>query len=380
MNEPELILDVDPVPGPPSKDDKARVLAGAQAATGELVQRAKLSPAEQRQVDDFAEQIDIHDSAFIMQYGISAQRKMTTFSESALASVCSKGLGEVGDMLSSLVTELRSFDVDEEQGGFLSNLFKKDSNKVTALKNRYSTVENNVNQIVHALEDHQVTLLKDISMLDAMYDQNVVYFKELTMYILAGKKKLKEIEETELPVLRERAMQSGLPEDAQAANDLASLCERFSKKLHDLDLTRTISIQMAPQIRLIQNNDSLMNEKIQSTLVNTIPLWKSQMVLALSMDHSQLAAKAQREMADVTNELLRKKSEALKTATIETAKESERGVVGIETLQATNRNLIDTLDEVVRIQSEGKQKRAEAEKELVRIEDELKDRLLELRN
>lgn len=345
----------------------------------ELVERARLTPAEQKQVDDFAEQINIHDTAIIMQYGAGAQKKMSTFSESALSSVRSKDLGEVGDMLSSLVTELKSFDIkEEEQKGFFG-MFKKTSNKITAMKARYATAETNVGQIVKTLEGHQVTLLKDIATLDKMYEQNVVYFKELTMYILAGKKKLAEVEATELPALQQKAQTSGLPEDAQAANDLANLCDRFSKKLHDLELTRTISIQMAPQIRLIQNNDTLMNEKIQSTLVNTIPLWKSQMVLTLGVAHSQQAAKAQREVTDMTNELLRRNSEALKTATIETAKESERGMVDIETLQLTNKNLIESLDEVVRIQTEGRQKRAEAEVELARIEGELKTKLLELR-
>lgn len=344
-----------------------------------LVERARLTPAEQQQVDDFANQIDIHDTAIIMQYGAGAQKKMSTFSENALTSVRSKDLGEVGDMLSGLVTELKSFDVKEEQEKGFFGFLKKGSNKITALKARYATAEANVGQIVKALEGHQITLLKDIATLDKMYEQNVVYFKELTMYILAGKKKLAEVEATELPALQQKAEQSNLPEDAQAANDLANLCDRFSKKLHDLELTRTISIQMAPQIRLIQNNDTLMNEKIQSTLVNTIPLWKSQMVLTLGVAHSQAAAKAQREVTDMTNELLRRNSEALKTATIETAKESERGVVDIETLQLTNKNLIESLDEVVRIQTEGRQKRAEAEVELARIEGELKQKLLTLR-
>lgn len=369
---PVLTLDATDAPGSPTAPPLPR-------KTEELVERARLTPAEQKQVDDFSEQIDLHDSTIIMQYGAGAQKKMTTFSEGALKSVRSKDMGEVGSMLSSLVTQLKSFDVQEEKGGGFFGLFKKGTNKVTEIKARYATAETNVNQIVGALEKHQVTLLKDIATLDKMYEQNVVYFKELTMYILAGKKKLKEVEETELPALQKKAEQSGLPEDAQAANDLANLCDRFSKKLHDLELTRTISIQMAPQIRLIQNNDTLMSEKIQSTLVNTIPLWKSQMVLALGVEHSQQAAKAQREVTDMTNELLRKNSEALKTATIETAKESERGIVDIETLQLTNRNLIDSLDEVVRIQTEGRSKRAEAEVELARIEGELKDKLLELR-
>ncbi len=359
--------------------DSAPAAAPQQPKVEELVERARLTPAEQKQVDDFAQQIDIHDSAIIVQYGAGAQKKMSTFSESALSSVRSKDLGEVGGMLSSLVTELKSFDVkEEEQKGFLG-FFKKTNNKIVALKARYATAESNVAQIVKTLENHQTTLLKDVATLDKMYEQNVVYFKELTMYILAGKKKLAEVEGTELPQLRQKAEQSGLPEDAQAANDLANLCDRFGKKLHDLELTRTISIQMAPQIRLIQNNDTLMNEKIQSTLVNTIPLWKSQMVLTLGVAHSQQAAQAQREVTDMTNELLRKNSEALKMATIETAKESERGVVDIETLQITNRNLIESLDEVVRIQTEGRQRRAEAEVELARIEGELKTKLLELR-
>jgi uncharacterized protein YaaN involved in tellurite resistance len=347
--------------------------------TGELAERTRLTPAEQKQVDDFVRQINIHDSALIMQYGAAAQKKMTAFSESALANVRSKDLGEVGAMLSGLVAELRSFDVTEEKGGLLSNFFKKGSNRVTAIKAKYATVEKNVDQIIQTLEGHQITLLKDIATLDKMYEQNIVYFKELTMYILAGKKRLQEVEATELPALWRKAEESGMPEDAQAANDLANLCDRFAKKLHDLELTRTISIQTVPQIRLIQNNDTLMNEKIQSTLANTIPLWKSQMVLTLSVAHSQQAAKAQREVTDMTNELLRKNAEALKTATIETAKESERGIVDIETLQVTNKNLIDSLDEMVRIQTEGRQKRAAAARELARIEGELKDKLLELR-
>ena len=381
--EPELVLDM------ADTADTTELILDTESApslavpqpikTEELADRANLSPAEQKKVDDFAKQIDIHDSALIMQYGTSAQRKMSTFSDNALANVRSKDLGEVGSMLSGLVTELKSFDVAEEKGGLFSGFFKKSANKVTSLKARYSTVEKNIDQIVHTLEGHQISLLKDISMLDMMYEQNVVYFKELTMYILAGKKRLKETETTELPALYDKAKQSGLAEAAQAANDLANLCERFSKKLHDLELTRTISIQMAPQIRLIQNNDTLMNEKIQSSLANTIPLWKSQMVLAISLAHGQEAAKAQREVTDMTNELLRKNSEALKVATIDTAKESERGVVDLETLQITNKNLIESLEEMARIQSEGRQKRAEAEVELARIEGELKDRLLQLR-
>lgn len=345
-----------------------------------LSENIQLTEAEQKQVDDFAKTIDIHNSGIILQYGSGAQSKMGEFSEAALSGVRSKDMGEIGGMLTGLVTQLKSFDVSEEKGGGLMGLFKKGSNKVTAMKAKYATAEKNVEQISNALEKHQITLMKDVAILDKMYDQNLVYFKELTMYILAGKQKLKDVEANELPALREKAQQSGLPEDAQAANDLANQCDRFSKKVHDLELTRTISLQMAPQIRLIQNNDTLMTEKIQSTLTNTIPLWKSQMVLALGVEHSNQAARAQREVTDMTNELLKKNSETLKTATIETAKESERGIVDIETLQTTNKNLIDTLDEVVRIQSEGRQKRSEAETELVRIEGELKNKLLELRN
>ncbi len=346
-----------------------------------LDERAQLTEVEKKQVDEFAGKIDIRDSGMILQYGSGAQKKMTTFSEGALSSVRSKDLGEVGGMLTGLVTELRSFSTEEtEKSGFFGKLGKKTANKITAMKAKYDTVEKNVDKIANTLQDHQVTLLKDIAMLDKMYEQNVLYFKELTMYILAGKKKLAEAQQYDLPALQEKAKASNLPEDAQAANDFANLVDRFDKKLYDLELTRTISIQMAPQIRLIQNNDTLMSEKIQSTIVNTIPLWKSQMVLALGVAHSQQAAKAQREVTDMTNELLKKNSEMLKTATIETAKESERGIVDIETLQQTNQNLITSLDEVVRIQAEGRQKRGEAEVELARIEGELKQKLLELRD
>lgn len=348
--------------------------------TPDAPQEVVLTPQEEKQIDDFAKTINIHDSAVILQYGSGAQKKMTDFSESALKSVRSKDLGEIGDMLTGLVTEIKNFDTDSQQNsGGLFGLFKKGGNKISGLKARYSSAETNVNQIAKALSAHQVTLLKDISMLDRMYDQNALYYKELTMYILAAKRKLKELNEQELPALQEKARQSGLPQDAQAANDLANLIDRFEKKVYDLDLTRTICIQMGPQIRLIQNNDTLMSEKIQSTLVNTIPLWKSQMVLALGVEHSSQAAKAQREVTDMTNALLRKNAEKLKTATIETAKESERGIVDIETLKMTNQNLIDTLDEVVRIQNEGREQRAQAEVELGNIENELKTKLLELR-
>ena len=340
---------------------------------------SSLTQEERKMVDDFAAKIELQNSSQILQYGAGAQKKMADFSESALKNVQTKDLGEIGNMLSGVVTELKSFDLDEEDKGFLG-LFKKSSNKVTAMKARYARAESNVNQICKVLEQHQVQLMKDIAVLDKMYELNKTYFKELSMYVLAGKKRLHQVEQQELPALQEKARQSGLAEDAQAANDLAALCNRFEKKLHDLELTRMISIQMAPQIRLVQGNDIPMTEKIQSTIVNTIPLWKSQMVLALGITHSGQAARAQREVTDMTNELLKKNAAALKMATIETAKESERGVVDIETLKITNESLISTLDEVMRIQQEGRQKRRDAEQELSRIETELKGKLLSLRN
>ena len=383
QTEPVLTLEPELVPtltlGIDDVDTPAMPPVPIKEYTEAVIENMPLTPEERKQVDEFAELINIKDSAVILQYGSGAQTKMSNFSEAALAGVRSKDMGEVGNMLTSLVTQIKSFDVSEEKSGRFGGFFKKGANKVTALKAKYTSTEKNIDTISNALEQHQITLFKDITLLDKMYDQNLVYFKEITMYILAGKQKLAEVEATELPALREKASASGLPEDAQAANDLANQCDRFSKKVHDLELTRTIAIQMAPQIRLIQNNDTLMSEKIQSTLVNTIPLWKSQMVLALGVEHSNQAAKAQREVTDMTNELLKKNSEMLKTATIETAKESERGIVDIETLQTTNQNLIDSLDEVVRIQTEGRQKRNEAEQELTRIEGELKNKLLELR-
>ncbi len=335
--------------------------------------------AEEKRMDDFASKIQLDNSAMILQYGSGAQKKIADFSETALDNVRTKDLGEVGEMLSSVVTELKSFDVDENEKG-LFGFFKRSSNKIVAMKAKYDKAEANVDKICTALENHQIQLLKDIAMLDKMYELNKVYFKELSMYILAGKKKLQEVQQTELPALQEKASQSGLPEDAQAVNDLSGLCNRFEKKLHDLELTRMISIQMAPQIRLVQGNDTLMTDKIQSTLVNTIPLWKSQMVLALGVAHSQQAAQAQHEVSNMTNELLRKNADTLKMATIETAKESERGIVDIETLKHTNESLISTLDEVLRIQEEGRQKRQEAEAELGRIEGELKQKLLQIRS
>lgn len=343
-----------------------------------IFDESMLSPEEKKMVDDFSNQIDLNKSNQILQYGVGAQKKIADFSETALNNVRTKDLGEIGEMLSGVVTELKSFDVEEEEKGFLG-LFKKSSNKLTAMKAKYDKAEVNINKICEALEKNQIQLLKDIAMLDKMYELNKTYFKELSMYILAGKKKLAKVQTEELPALIDKSTASGLPEDAQAVNDLTAICNRFEKKIHDLELTRMISIQMAPQIRLVQGNDTIMAEKIQSTIVNTIPLWKSQMVLALGVTHSSQAAKAQKEVTDMTNELLRKNAETLKMATIETAKESERGVVDIETLRITNESLISTLDEVMRIQIEGRQKRKEAEIELNRIEEELKTKLLEIR-
>lgn len=343
----------------------------------EDIEKMNLTPDEQKMVDDFSKKIELTNSNVILQYGSGAQKKVADFSETALNSVKTKDLGEVGDMLSGVVCELKNFQVEDNEKGIMG-FFKRSGNKINALKARYAKAETNVDQISSALEGHQVTMLKDIAMLDKMYDLNKVYFKELTMYILAGKKKLQEVQTQQLPALQKKAEASNLPEDAQAVNDLASMCNRFEKKLYDLELTRTISIQMAPQIRLVQNNDLLMSEKIQSTLVNTIPLWKSQMVLALGVEHSQQAAKAQREVTDMTNELLRKNADTLKMASVNTAKESERGIVDMETLQHTNEQLITTLDEVMQIQKDGHEKRAAAEQELGKIEGELKQKLLSL--
>ena len=335
-----------------------------------------LSEEEKKAVAAFAEQIDLSNSSMILQYGAGTQKKMADFSENALENVKTKDLGEVGDLLSGVVKELKSFD-EEEEKGFLG-IFKKTSNKLQNMKAKYAKAETNVNQICKVLESHQVQLMKDIAILDKMYELNLTYFKELSMYILAGKKKLQEVREGKLQEMIQKAQASGLPEDAQAARDLESMCNRFEKKIHDLELTRTISIQTAPQIRLVQSNDTLMVEKIQSTVVNTIPLGKSQMVLALGVEHSTQAAEAQRKVTDMTNELLKKNAEKLQMATVETAKESERGIVDIETLKATNESLIQTLDEVMRIQTEGRQKRKEAEAEMARLEGELKDKLLQL--
>ena len=333
-----------------------------------------LTPEEQKMVSDFADKIDITNTQLVMQYGAGSQKKIADFSESALNNVRTKDMGEIGQMLASVVSELKEFD-EEEEKGFLG-LFKKSSNKLENMKLKYNKAEANINKICKVMEDHQVTLLKDAAMLDKMYDLNLNYFKELSMYILAGKQKLAQARGEELPALLRKAEQSGLPEDTQAANDYASMCERFEKKIYDLELTRTISMQMAPQIRLIQSNDTAMSEKIQSTLVNTIPLWKSQMVIAIGLNHSSEAARAQKEVTDMTNALLKKNAETLKTATIETARESERGIVDIETLTATNQTLISTLDEVLKIQEDGRAKRRSAEQELGRIEDEMRQKLL----
>ena len=336
-----------------------------------------LSEAEKKAVEDFSKKIDVMDSNLILQYGAAAQKNVAGFSESALASVRTKDLGEVGKSLSELVVELKGFGEEEEKKGLFGK-FKKAGNKLEVMKAQYSKVESNVDKIARELEQHQVTLLKDVAMFDQMYELNLKYYKELTMYILAGKKKLQEVQANELPALRAKAEQTGAQEDAQRYNDLVQMCERFEKKLHDLELTRMISIQMGPQTRLLQNNDTLMVEKIQSSLVNTIPLWKSQMVLALGMEHGRQATAAQSAVTEMTNELLKKNADMLKMGTIQTAKEAERSVVSIETLQHTNQQLISTLDEVLNIQREGAQKRKEAEVELGRIEGELRAKLMEL--
>ncbi|MBQ5814129.1 MAG: toxic anion resistance protein [Clostridia bacterium] len=338
-----------------------------------------LTDAEKQAIKDFAEKIDITDANIVLQYGAGAQKNISDFSAAALGNVRTKDMGEVGDMLGDLVVELKGLKIDpEEKKGFLG-LFKKAGNQIASLKAQYDKAEVNVNRISEELEKHQIVLLKDVAMLDKMYELNQAYFKELSMYILAGKEKLATERATTLIELKEKAEKSGLPEDAQAYNDFVNMCNRFEKKLHDLELTRMISIQMSPQIRLIQNNDSLMVEKIQTSLANTIPLWKSQMVLALGMAHSKQAMEAQREVTDVTNELLRKNSEMLKTGSIDIAIEAERGIVELDTLKQTNQNLIETLEEVRRIQAEGSQKRREAEVELGRIEAELKNKLLEMK-
>ena len=380
MLQPELTLTLDPFSEPAPQMQTAQPEPPmAQEQPKPAFDESMLTEQERQMVNNFAAQIDLSNSSVILQYGAGAQKKMADFSESALENVRTKDLGEIGEMLTGVVTELKNFEEEEDKGKGFFGFFKKNTNKLNTMKAKYAKAETNINQIVQGLENQMVVLLKDVAMLDKMYEINKTYFKELSMYILAGQKKLAEVRSTQLAELVERARRTNLPEDAQAANDLAALCDRFEKKLHDLELTRMISIQMAPQLRLVQNNDTLMTEKIQSTIVNTIPLWKSQMVLALGVTHSQQAAQAQRQVTDMTNELLRKNAQTLKMATIETAKESERGVVDIETLKATNESLISTLDEVMKIQQEGRQKRRDAEAELGRIEEQLKQKLLEIR-
>ena len=337
-----------------------------------------LTEEEKKAVEEFSHKIDIRDTNQVLQYGAAAQKSVASFSENALSNVRGKDMGEIGEDLSRLVVELKGFGEDEEKKG-LKGLFKKAGNKLETMKAQYGKVEANVDKIAQNLENHQITLLKDVAMFDQMYELNLKYYKELTMYILAGKKRLAEVRSTELEELRKKAEQTGLAEDAQAYNDLVNLCNRFEKKLHDLELTRMVSVQMGPQTRLLQNNDTLMIEKIQSSLVNTIPLWKSQMVLALGMEHSRQATAAQNAVTEMTNELLKKNADTLKMGTIATAKEGERSIVDIETLQHTNQQLISTLDEVLAIQQEGAAKRREAEAELGKIEGELKQKLLELR-
>ena len=366
---PELTLDpsAPAVPAEPAKPEAAPV----------QMDDSLLNDAEKKAVEDFSKKIDIMDSNMILQYGAAAQKNVASFSENALTSVRTKDLGEVGKSLSELVVELKGFGEEEEKKGLFGR-FKKAGSKLETMKAQYAKVESNVDKIARELEQHQVTLMKDVAMFDQMYELNLKYYKELTMYILAGKKKLADVQANELPVLKAKAEQSGSQEDAQRYNDMVQMCDRFEKKLHDLELTRMISVQMGPQTRLLQNNDTLMVEKIQSSLVNTIPLWKSQMVLALGMEHGRQATAAQSAVTEMTNELLKKNADMLKMGTIQTAREAERSVVDIETLQHTNQQLIETLDEVLNIQREGAQKRREAEVELGKIEDELKQKLMEL--
>ncbi len=367
LETPTLVFDA------PSVEPEANLPVAKQ---NEMKEEIVLSKEELAQVESFSKQIDLSNSTAILNYGVGAQRKLSSFSEKALDAVRTKDMGQVGDMITNLIGQLKDFDVDEKEKG-LKALFKKSANKLTALKTKYSKVETNVNVITTELEKHETTLLKDVAMLDQMYDANLAYFKELTMYIAAGKKKLEETRSGELAALQNKAQASGLPEDVQAAKDLAAMCDRFEKKIYDLQLTRTIALQSGPQIRMVQSSNTIMAEKIQSTIVNTIPLWKNQMIIAIGVEHSNQAAKAQREVSDMTNELLKKNADALKAATIETVKESERGIVDIETIRHTNEQLISTMDEVLRIQAEGKEKRRNAEQELSQIEQELKTKLLE---
>ena len=379
---PSLTLDAAPAAPTLTLDPAAdeKVIAESKKATPVQVEDTPLSPEEQKMVNDFAEKIDITNSQMVLQYGAASQKKLSDFSETALSRVKTKDMGETGELITNLISELQGFDATTEQPKGIFGFFKKTSNSIEQLKTRYDSADKNVERIKAQLEDHQVTLMKDITMLDKMYELNLVYFKELTMYILAGKKKLAEVRANNLKAAQEKAQRTQLPEDAQAARDLADLCDRFEKKLYDLELTRNVSIQMGPQIRLIQSNDTMMAEKIQTTIVNTIPLWKNQMVLALGIAHSQQAMQAERAVTDATNELLKKNAATLKQGTIEIAKESERGIVDIETLQQTNKQLIETLDELNKIRADGKAKRANAEQELGRIEGELRQKMLEINN
>ena len=370
QQEPSLTLD--PFAEEKQPQEEEPLAKAEQPEPVEVV----LTPEEQKMVDEFAAKIDLANSNMVLQYGAGAQKKIADFSDSALEHMKTKDLGEIGQMLTDVVGELKTLDVEEEKGIF--SVFRKNGNRLANMKAKYEKAEANVNKICKVLEGHQIQLLKDVATMDRMYEINLSYLKELSMYILAGKKKLKEAMEQDVPTAVEKARRTGLPEDTQAANDLANRCNRFEKKLHDLELTRMVSLQMAPQIRLIQNNDTMMSEKIQSTLVNTIPLWKTQMVLAVGLNHSTEAAKAQRQVTDATNELLRKKAQMLKMATVETAKESERGIVDIETLKATNQSLISTLNDVMKIQEDGREKRREAQAELGRLEEELRQKLLEM--
>ena len=360
-------------------EEKAPETVVVETAKPESAPQIKLSPEEERLVEEFSSKIDISNSQAVLTYGVGSQKKIAEFSENALERVKTKDLGEIGDMLAGVVGEIRSLEIDEEDKGFFG-FFKKSGNKLANMKAKYDKVEVNVNNISKALEDHQVTLMKDVLMLDKMYELNMNYYKELSMYIMAGKKRLERANNIELPELIKKADETGLPEDTQKAKDFSQMINRFEKKIHDLELTKTVSLQMAPQIRLIQNNDSMMSDKIQSTIVNTIPLWKNQMVIAIGLKHSTDAAKAQRAVSDMTNELLKKNAESLKAATIETAKESERGIIDIETLKSTNKTLISTFDEVIKIQDEGRKKRKEAEAELRNIENEMRTKLLEISN
>ncbi len=357
---------------PENSSDETKKVVEKEVTT---LAETQLTPKEQEMVKAFVDKIDLNNTNAVLQYGASTQKKMADFSNKALTNIKTKDMGEIGDMITGLVTELKSFDVEEESGGFL-NFFKKKANSITNLKAKYDKAEVNVAKISDALESHQVQLLKDVEFLDKMYDLNLSYFKEISMYIIAGKEKLEIARSTELESLKQKALTSGLPEDAQVVKDFENMCERFEKKINDLELSRMIALQTAPQIRLIQNSDTVMVDKIQSTLVNTIPLWKNQMAIAIGIQHSTDAAIAQRQVSDMTNELLKKNAAALKVATIETAKEAERGIVDMETLRNTNESLITTLDEVMRIQTEGREKRRQAEIDLQNMENQLKDKLL----